>query len=124
MKSKNSLVILLMALTLPPATLLLARQAGAGRNGPLPRPEGPCDMLRRRRHAVRGGAQHDAGAMIYIDGVRGGTMYDIYGQCDTLLNQRSHYNYANIMNSTYPRNRPILGGFAYSLDSAPSYPLH
>ena len=62
--------------------------------------------------------------MIYIDGVRGGTMYDIYGQCDTLLNQRSHYNYANIMNSTYPRNRPILGGFAYSLDSAPSHPLH
>lgn len=44
MKTRNSLLImLLLALTLPVATLVIARGAGAGRNVP-PRPEGPCDI--------------------------------------------------------------------------------
>jgi len=45
MKTKISLVIILaLALTLPVATLLIAHQAGVGRNVPPPRPEGPCDL--------------------------------------------------------------------------------
>jgi hypothetical protein len=45
MKKKISLVILLaLALTLPVATLLIARAAGAGRSAFQPRPEGPCDI--------------------------------------------------------------------------------
>src|SRR5436190_19514013 len=44
MKTRISLLILLaLALTLPSAALMLAQQAGAGRNAP-PRPEGPCDV--------------------------------------------------------------------------------
>ena len=45
MKARISLVIMLtLALTLPVATLLIAKQAGTGSNAPLPRPEGPCDI--------------------------------------------------------------------------------
>src|SRR5512145_2140868 len=43
MKTKMSLVVVL-ALTLPVAALMIAAQAGAGRNVPPPRPEGPCDI--------------------------------------------------------------------------------
>src|SRR5512145_1850878 len=43
MKTKMSLVVVL-ALTLPVAALMIAAQAGPGRNGPPPRPEGPCDI--------------------------------------------------------------------------------
>ena len=45
MKKQHRLVILLaLALTLPVATLIVAQQVGAARNGPLPRPQGPCDI--------------------------------------------------------------------------------
>jgi hypothetical protein len=45
MKKKINFVILLaLALTLPVATLWIAKAAGAGRNVPPPRPEGPCDI--------------------------------------------------------------------------------
>src|SRR5499427_9523673 len=37
------LMVLAVALMLPPAALMLAQQVGAGRNAP-PRPEGPCDV--------------------------------------------------------------------------------
>jgi non-reducing end alpha-L-arabinofuranosidase len=44
MKTKIGLVIILaLALTLPVATMIMAQQAGAGRNV-MPRPEGPCDI--------------------------------------------------------------------------------
>src|SRR5579871_4314824 len=44
MKTKTSLVILLaLALSLPVATLMIAKAAGAGHNTP-PRPQGPCDI--------------------------------------------------------------------------------
>ncbi len=79
MKSKNSLVILLaMALTLPPATLLLARQAGAGRNGPLPRPEGPCDI-----YAAGGtpcAAAHSTTRALYAS--YNGPLYQVMRQSD------------------------------------------
>jgi non-reducing end alpha-L-arabinofuranosidase len=35
--------MLTLALTLPPASMMVVAQAGAGRNGP-PRPQGPCDI--------------------------------------------------------------------------------
>ncbi|HEX5400507.1 MAG TPA: arabinofuranosidase catalytic domain-containing protein [Verrucomicrobiae bacterium] len=45
MKTKKSLVTLLaLAFTLPVATLIVAQQAGAGRNARMSRPEGPCDI--------------------------------------------------------------------------------
>jgi hypothetical protein len=45
MKTRIGLVIMLaLALTLPVATLMIAAQAGVGRNGPPPRPEGPGDI--------------------------------------------------------------------------------
>ncbi len=45
MKTKISLVIVLtLALMLPVATLVIARQAGVGRDVVPPRPEGPCDI--------------------------------------------------------------------------------
>jgi non-reducing end alpha-L-arabinofuranosidase len=45
MKAKISLVVLLsLALTLPVATMLIAKQAGAGRGAAPPRAEGPCDI--------------------------------------------------------------------------------
>jgi len=45
MKKKIGFVtILALALTLPVATLMVAQQVGAGRNGSRPRPEGPCDI--------------------------------------------------------------------------------
>jgi hypothetical protein len=44
MKTRITLVIMLaLALALPSAALMLAQQAGVGRNAP-PRPEGPCDI--------------------------------------------------------------------------------
>jgi hypothetical protein len=44
MKTRIGLLILLaLALALPPAALMMAQQAGAARNA-LPRPEGPCDV--------------------------------------------------------------------------------
>ena len=45
MNTKSRLVTLLaLALTLPVATLILAQQAGAGREGLRPRPRGPGDI--------------------------------------------------------------------------------
>ncbi len=45
MKTKTSLLIMLaLALMLPVATLVIARQAGVGQNTAPPRPEGPCDI--------------------------------------------------------------------------------
>src|SRR5665647_2763626 len=45
MKTRIGFVtILALALTLPVATLIVAQQAGAGRNGSPPRPQGPCDI--------------------------------------------------------------------------------
>jgi hypothetical protein len=45
MKTKIGLVIMLaLALTVPIATLMIAAQAGAGRNAPPRRPDGPCDI--------------------------------------------------------------------------------
>ncbi len=45
MKTRISLVTMLaLALALPVATLVIARQAGVGRNVAPPRPEGPCDI--------------------------------------------------------------------------------
>ncbi len=45
MKTRISLLIMLaLALTLPAATLILAKQVGAVRNDPSPGPEGPCDI--------------------------------------------------------------------------------
>src|SRR5271157_3587433 len=44
MKTRISLVVMFaLALTLPEVTLMMAKQAGVGRNAP-PRPEGPCDI--------------------------------------------------------------------------------
>ena len=45
MKTRVSLVIMLaLALTLPEAMLMIAKQARAGQNAAPPRPEGPCDI--------------------------------------------------------------------------------
>jgi hypothetical protein len=45
MKTRINLVLLLaLALTLIGATLTMAQQAGAGRQAPPPRPQGPCDI--------------------------------------------------------------------------------
>ncbi len=45
MKKKIGLVMLLaLALALPVATMKIAAQVGAGRSGPPPRPQGPCDI--------------------------------------------------------------------------------
>ncbi len=45
MKTKIRLVAMLaLALALPVATLILAKQAGTGRDVPPPRPQGPCDV--------------------------------------------------------------------------------
>ena len=45
MKTKSRLVTLLaLAFLLPVATLIVAQQAGVGRNGGPPRPQGPCDI--------------------------------------------------------------------------------
>lgn len=45
MKSRIILLMMLAgALALPPAALILAQQAGAGHNGNMARPQGPCDI--------------------------------------------------------------------------------
>ena len=44
-KARNHLMLMLaLALTLPVATLMIARAAGGGRNGSQSRPQGPCDI--------------------------------------------------------------------------------
>src|SRR5947207_10994826 len=45
MKTRTSfLTMLALALAMPFATLRTTAQPGAGRNGALPRPDGPCDI--------------------------------------------------------------------------------
>ena len=41
----NFVIMLALALSLPVATLVIARQAGVGQNVVPPRPEGPCDIF-------------------------------------------------------------------------------
>src|SRR5690348_3025652 len=79
MKSRVSLVILLaLALSLPVATLLLARQAGVGRGVPSTRPEGPCDI-----YAAAGNpcvAAHSTTRALYASYT--GPLYQVMRQSD------------------------------------------
>jgi non-reducing end alpha-L-arabinofuranosidase len=79
MKTRISLVIMLaLALTLPVATLLIAKAAGAGRNVPPPRPEGPCDI-----YAAAGApcvAAHSSTRALYAS--YNGPLYQVLRQSD------------------------------------------
>ena len=79
MKSKISLVILLaLALTLPVATLLIVRAAGAAGAGSPPRPEGPCDI-----YAAAGApcaAAHSTTRALYAS--YNGPLYQVMRQSD------------------------------------------
>ena len=78
MKTRISLVIMLaLALTLPVATLMMAQQAGAGRNAP-PRPQGPCDI-----YAAAGApcvAAHSTTRALYAS--YNGPLYQVMRQSD------------------------------------------
>jgi hypothetical protein len=79
MKKKMSLVItLVLALTLPVATLLIAKQAGAGSNVPSARPQGPCDI-----YAADGtpcAAAHSTTRALYAS--YNGPLYQVMRQSD------------------------------------------
>lgn len=79
MKTKTNLEVLLaLALTVPVATLLIAQQAGGGRNGPLPRTEGPCDV-----YAAAGApcvAAHSSTRALYAS--YNGPLYQVMRQSD------------------------------------------
>ena len=64
MKTRICLVLMLaLALTLIGATLTMARQAGAGRHAPPPRPKGPCDIYAAAGDSLRRRPQHHARAV-------------------------------------------------------------
>src|SRR5215469_14643121 len=79
MKSRVSLLtVLALALTLPVATLLIARQVGVGRNGAPSRPAGPCDI-----YAAAGdpcAAAHSTTRALYAS--YNGPLYQVIRQSD------------------------------------------
>ncbi len=79
MKTRIGFVtILALALTLPVATLIVAQQAGAGRNGSPPRPQGPCDI-----YAAGGSpcvAAHSTTRALYAS--YNGPLYQVLRQSD------------------------------------------
>jgi hypothetical protein len=79
MKTRIGFVtILALALTLPVATLIVAQQAGAGRNGSPPRPQGPCDI-----YAAGGSpcvAAHSSTRALYA--AYNGPLYQVMRQSD------------------------------------------
>ena len=79
MKTKINLVLMLaLALTLIGATLMMATQAGAGRNAPPPRPQGPCDI-----YAAGGApcvAAHSSTRALYAS--YNGPLYQVMRQSD------------------------------------------
>ncbi|HLP77305.1 MAG TPA: arabinofuranosidase catalytic domain-containing protein, partial [Candidatus Paceibacterota bacterium] len=78
MKTKTSLMIFAVALTLPAVTLLIAQQTGAGRSGPLPRPQGPGDI-----YAAAGTpcvAAHSSTRALYAS--YNGPLYQVMRQSD------------------------------------------
>jgi hypothetical protein len=79
MKTKTNLVLMLaLALTLIGATLMMATQAGAGRNVPPPRPKGPCDI-----YAAAGApcvAAHSTTRALYAS--YNGPLYQVMRQSD------------------------------------------
>jgi hypothetical protein len=78
MKTKTSLVVMLaLALTLPVATLMIAKAAGAGRNSSA-RPQGPCDI-----YAAGGApcvAAHSSTRALYA--AYNGPLYQVMRQSD------------------------------------------
>ena len=79
MKTRIYLVLMLaLALTLLVATLMMATQAGAGRNAPPPRPQGPCDI-----YAAAGDpcvAAHSTTRALYAS--YNGPLYQVLRQSD------------------------------------------
>ena len=79
MKTRINLVLMLaLALTLIGATLTMATQAGAGRNVPPPRPQGPCDI-----YAAAGDpcvAAHSTTRALYAS--YNGPLYQVLRQSD------------------------------------------
>ena len=79
MKARISLVIMLaLAFMLPVATMMVAAQAGAGRNVAPPRPEGPCDI-----YAANGApcvAAHSTTRALYAS--YKGQLYQVMRQSD------------------------------------------
>ncbi|MEI6861212.1 MAG: arabinofuranosidase catalytic domain-containing protein [Verrucomicrobiota bacterium] len=78
-KARNHLLIMLaMALTLPVATMFIAQAAGAGRNAPPSRPQGPCDVY------ATGGtpcvAAHSSTRALYA--AYNGPLYQVLRQSD------------------------------------------
>src|SRR5476651_2170909 len=70
--------MLALALTLPVATLLIAKAAGAGRSAPPPRPDGPCDI-----YAAGGApcvAAHSTTRALYA--AYNGPLYQVLRQSD------------------------------------------
>jgi hypothetical protein len=79
MKTRIHLMLMLgLALTLIGATLMMATQAGAGRNAPPPRPQGPCDI-----YAAAGApcvAAHSSTRALYAS--YNGPLYQVMRQSD------------------------------------------
>src|SRR5499426_4683516 len=74
----NLLLMLALALTLVGAALTMAQQSGAGRNAPLSRPQGPCDI-----YAAAGApcvAAHSATRALYAS--YNGPLYQVLRQSD------------------------------------------
>jgi hypothetical protein len=74
----NLVSMLALVLTLIGATLTIAQQSGAGRNGPPPRPKGPCDIYAAADNACV--AAHSTTRALYAS--YNGPLYQVLRQSD------------------------------------------